>query len=289
MSWRSISTRELLLVAMRLLEERAMTAGELLEELERLLSPESRARPGAVLLALSSLEAEGLVSVAAGGGSAVYRVTAQGSEAAARRADVSVSSRDRRSRGFGRSLAARGRRRTLSQPSPTPEMEQVSVMFTDVVRSTELLDRFGEDEAHELRRRHFGLLRSAVRDHRGREVKNLGDGLMVVFESPPAAAACGLEMQRAVASSEDPLQLRVGIAAGETVREDDDHFGRPVVVAKRLCDVADPGAVLVSGPVRGLLPDTAVDREQLGPVALKGLSEPVTPTLLRARPLAMAG
>jgi class 3 adenylate cyclase len=95
-------------------------------------------------------------------------------------------------------------------------------------------------------------------------------------------------MQRAVAASEDPLQLRVGIAAGETVREDDDHFGRPVVVAKRLCDVADPGAVLVSGPVRGLLPDTAVEREQLGPLTLKGLSEPVAPTLLRARPLAAA-
>ncbi|HEV2791718.1 MAG TPA: adenylate/guanylate cyclase domain-containing protein [Solirubrobacterales bacterium] len=283
--FRSIATRELLLVVLRLLEERAMTAGELLEELERLLSPEARIRPGAVLIALSSLEAEGLVRVAAADGPAVYRVTPRGSEEVARRADVSVPSGDRRPGRFGPSLP--GRRR--SRPSPAPEIEQVAVMFTDVVGSTELLDRFGDDEAHELRRRHFGLLRGAVRDHRGREVKNLGDGLMVVFQSPPTAAACGLEMQRAVASAEDPLQLRVGIAAGETVREDDDHFGRPVVVAKRLCDVADPGAVLVSGPVRSLLPDTAVESEQLGPLTLKGLSEPVTTTLLRARPLTAAG
>src|SRR3990170_585364 len=119
-------------------------------------------------------------------------------------------------------------------------------------------------------------------------MKNLGDGLMVVFGSPPAAAACGVEMQRGVASSEDPLELRVGIAAGEAVREDDDYFGRPVVVAKRLCDVAEAGTVLVSGPVRGLLPDSAVDTEQLEPLELKGLSEPVAPTLLRARPLAAA-
>lgn len=271
----STATRELLLVVLRLLDERAMTAGELLEELERSLSPDPRVRPGSVLIALSSLEAEGLVQVASQSGPAVYRVTPRGGEEVARRAGVAVPSRSRRRR--------RGR------PSPTPEIEQVAVMFTDVVGSTELLDRVGDAQAHELRRRHFGLLRDAVGDHGGREVKNLGDGLMVVFDSPPAATACGVEMQRAVAASEDPLRLRVGIAGGETVREDDDHFGRPVVVAKRLCDVAEPGAVLVSGPVRGLLPDAAVDRERLGPLALKGLSEPVAPTLLRARPLAVAG
>lgn len=276
---RSIATPELLLLVVRLLEERPMTAGELLRELERLLGSESGVRPGAVLVALSSLEAEGLVQVAQDG-PAGYRVTAKGSEEAARRAHVSVPSVGAGSGRRGRSFGRRGR------PSPAPEMEEISIMFTDVVGSTELLDRFGDDEAHELRRRHFGLLRDALRDHRGQEVKNLGDGLMVAFESPPVAAACGLEMQRAIASSEDPLQLRVGIAAGETVREDDDYFGRPVVVAKRLCDVAEPGTVLVSGPVRGLLPDTAVDTEQLGPLTLKGLGEPVTATLLRARPLA---
>jgi class 3 adenylate cyclase len=284
--FRSIATRDLLLVVLRLLEERAMTAGELLDGLERLLSPEARVRPGAVLIALSSLEAEGLVQVATEDGPAVYRVTPRGSEEVARRADVSVPSERQRPERFGPSLPGRRRR---SRATPTPEIEQVAVMFTDVVGSTELLDRFGEDEAHALRRRHFELLRGPVGDHRGREVKNLGDGLMVVFQSPPTAAACGLEMQRAVGACEDPLQLRVGIAAGETVREEDDHFGRPVVVAKRLCDVADPGAVLVSGPVRGLLPDSAVERRPLGPLTLKGLSEPVTATLLRAHPLAAAG
>jgi class 3 adenylate cyclase len=279
---RSISTPELLLVVVRLLEERTMTVGELLEELERLFGAEAGVRPGAVLTALSSLEAEGLVEVTREG-PAGYRVTPHGSEETARRAHLAVPSGGRGRGRLGRSF---GRRR---QPAPAHEVEQVSVMFTDVVASTELLDRFGDDAAHELRRRHFAILRGALGDHRGREVKNLGDGLMAVFESPPAAAACGLEMQLAVASAEDPLQLRVGIAAGETVREDDDYFGRPVVVAKRLCDVAEAGAILVSGPVRGLLPDSAVDREQLGPLRLKGLSEAVTPTVLRARPLAGAG
>src|SRR5215207_9943268 len=268
MPHQSIATRELLLVVLRLLEELPMSAAGLLEELERLLGSDPRVRPGAVLVALSSLEAEGLVTIAAPGGVAggeveadLHRLTERGSEEAARR----------------------------SRRPATARMEQVSVMFTDVVGSTELLERFGEDEAHDLRRRHFDLLRGAVDDHRGREVKNLGDGLMVVFESPPAAAACGLEMQRAVDSCDDPLELRVGIAVGETVREDDDHFGRPVVLAKRLCDVAEAGTVLVTGQVRGLMPDTAVERQRLEPLTLKGLSEPVTPTLLRARPLAACG
>jgi class 3 adenylate cyclase len=282
---RSIATPELLLVVLRLLEERPMTAPELLTELDRLLGTENRVKTGAVLIGLSSLEAEGLIQVPAQDGPVVYRVTAQGSREVERRADVAVPSRP-----AGRALEVPSALRSRLRPerSPGHEMEQVSVMFTDVVRSTELLERLGEEAAHELRRRHFGLLRESLRDHEGREVKNLGDGLMVVFGSPPAAAACGVAMQRAVAAGEDPLQLRVGIATGETAREGDDHFGRPVVLAKRLCDAAEAGAVLVSGPVRGLVPDSAVDREQLSPLTLKGLSEPVTPTLLRARPLAAA-
>ena len=277
MSPRSIAVPELLLVAARLLEQKPMAVGELLAELDRLLGPEACVRPGKVLIALSSLEAEGLVRVTALDGSDVYRMTREGSRAVARRADVTVP----------HPVPRRSRRGAARQASH--EIDRVAIMFTDVVRSTELLDRFGDDAAHELRRRHFALLREVVHDHRGREVKSLGDGLMVVFDSPPAAAACGLAMQRAIAACEDPLQLRVGIATGETAREDDDHFGRPVVIARRLCDVANAGDVLVLGPARGLLADTAVDRERLGPLVLKGLSEPVTPTMLRARPLAAAG
>src|SRR5436305_5375351 len=76
--------------------------------------------------------------------------------------------------------------------------EQVTILFTDVVGSTELLDRLGDDAAHEVRRRHFALLREAVRDNGGREVKSLGDGLMVAFADARAARTCGDAMQRAV-------------------------------------------------------------------------------------------
>lgn len=279
MSRRSISSGELLLVALRLLEQRSMAARELVGELDRLLGPRDGPTAGDVFSALASLEAEALVAVARVEGLEVYRVTSAGSEAVARRAEVSV--------GPG---PARGRRgRSGARRAESPELDRVAVLFTDVVGSTELLDRVGDEAAHDLRRRHFELLRDAVRDHDGREVKSLGDGLMVVFDSSPAAAAAAIAMQRAVGASEDPLELRVGIAEGETVREDDDYFGRPVVIARRLCDAAGAGETLVSGSPRGLVADSAVDRAELAPLALKGLSEPVTPTVLRPHTLAGAG
>lgn len=279
MATRSISSDELLLVVLRLLEQQPMSARELLGEMGRLLERRRGPRPGDVLIGLGSLEDEALLEVTPSAGREEYRITEAGREAVARRADVAVLPGAPRPR----------RLRIGSRRSPECEVEQAAILFTDVVRSTELLDCLGDEAAHEVRRRHFDLLRSAVDEHGGREVKSLGDGLMVVFDSTQAAAAGALAMQRAVDACDDPVQLRVGIAAGETVREDDDYFGRPVVVAKRLCDAAGAGEVLVAGPARGLVADSAIDREQLGPLLLKGLSDPVTPTVLRARELAPAG
>jgi class 3 adenylate cyclase len=271
-----MTNEELLLLMLRLLDQRPMAARELLGELERLLGARGRPSAGSALIALSSLEAEGLVEISEQDGSGAYATTADGAEAVARRANVTLSPRT-------------GRPRLGSRRAPTHEVEIVSVLFTDIVGSTELLDRHGDDTAHALRRRHFELLRGAVRDHGGREVKSLGDGLMVVFDSPRIAGDAALAMQRAVAACDDELELRVGIATGETVREENDYFGRPVVVARRLCDVASAGDVLVAGSVRDFTADSEVACEQLEPIVLKGLSEPIAPTLLRPRDLVAGG
>jgi class 3 adenylate cyclase len=116
-------------------------------------------------------------------------------------------------------------------------------------------------------------------------VKSLGDGLMVAFGNARAAVACGLAMQRAVAECEDPLELRVGIASGEAVGEDNDYFGRPVIVARRLCDAARGGEVLVSEPPPGLVAGSAA--RELEPLVLKGLSQPVAASAMRVHPLAL--
>src|SRR5262245_45814743 len=118
----------------------------------------------------------------------------------------------------------------------------IVVLFTDLVGSTELLGRLGEDEAERVRRLHFEEMRRAVKDGHGQEVKTLGDGLMAVFRSALDAIACAGAMQEAVTAGAGApdleLAIRVGLHAGEPIRHEDDYFGIPVVLARRLCDAA---------------------------------------------------
>ncbi|MEA2448412.1 MAG: hypothetical protein QOG63_344 [Thermoleophilaceae bacterium] len=119
----------------------------------------------------------------------------------------------------------------------------VTILFTDLVRSTSLFQREGDDAADAKRRSHFTALRSVVAEHGGREVKSTGDGLMVAFSSAAVAVRCAVEMQRANPAG---LEMRVGIDAGEPIPDGDDLYGTPVIVASRLCDLAGPGEILAS-------------------------------------------
>ena len=101
--------------------------------------------------------------------------------------------------------------------------ESVTVLFTDLVGSTELASALAPEAGDELRRAHFALLRQAIAASGGTEVKNLGDGLMVVFPAASAALSCAVAMQQAVdrdnRRAPRPLGLRVGLSAGEATRE----------------------------------------------------------------------
>jgi class 3 adenylate cyclase/tetratricopeptide (TPR) repeat protein len=162
----------------------------------------------------------------------------------------------------------------------------VTLLFTDLAGSTELLSRLGDEAADDLRRRHFELLREAALSHGGHEVKTLGDGVMVAFPSALAGVSCAVAMQMRIArnNAEHPdrhLGLRVGVNVGEAVSEEDDYFGTPVVVAKRLCDRATPGEILVSQVVRALVGSRGDYRfTDLGALSLKGLADPVAASRL---------
>ncbi|MGI8493441.1 MAG: adenylate/guanylate cyclase domain-containing protein [Acidimicrobiales bacterium] len=159
----------------------------------------------------------------------------------------------------------------------------VAFLFTDLVSSTEMLDRMGDDAYDSLRRDHFRLLRTVLSERAGREIKNLGDGLMVVFNSSVDALTSAVAIQQAVEQHngvrppEDALAVRIGVHVGEPIAADDDYFGRPVVVAKRLCDQAASGTILTSNLVRELIGSRGgfrfVDNEVR---SLKGLSEPMS-------------
>jgi class 3 adenylate cyclase/tetratricopeptide (TPR) repeat protein len=158
-------------------------------------------------------------------------------------------------------------------------VETVTVLFTDLVGSTEATLRIGPAAAEEVRLEHFGILREAIGETGGAEVKNLGDGLMVTFASASASLACATAMQRKIARrnrrAEEPLAVRIGISLGEATRREDDYFGHPVIEASRLCAAAAGDEVLVSGLVQAMAMSGSHDLEEVGDLQLKGMVEPV--------------
>ena len=155
-------------------------------------------------------------------------------------------------------------------------VETVTLMFTDLVGSTELLSRLGEEDAELLRRDHFALLRDALVTHNGREVKNVGDGLMIAFESVSGALACAVTMQQSIErrnrAAVVPLAVRIGISHGDCDVEDGDYFGVPVVEAARLCARAGGDEILITDVVRWIAGSRGrFAFEPLGALELKGL------------------
>lgn len=163
----------------------------------------------------------------------------------------------------------------------------VSVLFTDIVGSTELLGRLGEREYDEVRRRHFTALRTALGEHDGTEVKNTGDGLMAVFTSAVDAVECAVAMQgvaRQVEAEGRPVSIRIGVAAGEAREEAGDWFGTPVVEAARLCALAGTAEAWATQLVQALVGTQADARlVDLGPQELKRFNRPVDVVRIDAR------
>src|SRR4051812_24903337 len=122
----------------------------------------------------------------------------------------------------------------------------VTILFTDLVGSTELLSRAGDEEAQRIFRAHHDLLAETAAVHGGDEVKWLGDGLMVAFPSAADALTCAIAMQQAACRpvAGEHLAIRVGLTAGEALRDSADYFGTTVVVARRLCDRAEASQIL---------------------------------------------
>lgn len=157
----------------------------------------------------------------------------------------------------------------------------VTVLFTDLVDSTALSTSTSAANAEQLRSTHFRLLRQAVDANDGREVKNLGDGIMAVFPGVSSALDTAVAMQRSFAhhnrSGNGPgLAIRVGVATGDCTEEDGDYFGEPVIQAARLCAAAEGGQVLCTSVVGLLVPRDAYELEPVGELQLKGLPEAVS-------------
>ena len=154
-----------------------------------------------------------------------------------------------------------------------------SVLFTDIVGSTDMTQRLGDELSMEIVEVHDKIVRDALAAHSGREVKHTGDGIMAAFFSAASAIRCGIQVQKELDAyratrPDHPLQVRIGVAAGEPVERHNDLFGSTVQLAARLCGHAEPAQILVSNVVAELCLGKGVAFSDLGNVPLKGFEQP---------------
>ena len=114
----------------------------------------------------------------------------------------------------------------------------VTIMFSDIEDSTVLTERLGDQAWQELLRKHNALIREQLQAHGGYEVKTMGDGFMVAFQSAKKGLDCAIAIQRAFAEHNaadgEHVKVRIGLHAGEAIKDGDDFYGKNVIMASRV-------------------------------------------------------
>ena len=154
-----------------------------------------------------------------------------------------------------------------------------TVMFTDIVGSTEMTTRLGDAAAFELVRAHDALVRRGLAAHGGREIKHTGDGIMAAFNNVARAVRAAADIQwhfrEYNLEAAESLSVRIGLHAGEPLADHNDLFGATVHLAHRLCSEAEVDGIIVSGLVRELCDLDEACFVALGERRLKGFADHV--------------
>jgi class 3 adenylate cyclase/pimeloyl-ACP methyl ester carboxylesterase len=155
------------------------------------------------------------------------------------------------------------------RPGAEGDVATATILFTDIVASTEHQAQVGPRGWSQLTDHHDAMVRTALLRHQGREVRTTGDGFLATFGATGRAIHCAAEI---LASAKDiGLDLRAGVHTGEVERRGDDIAGLAVNIAKRVCDLAGPGQVLVSETVRGHMVGSGIVFDDGGEHQLKGV------------------
>src|SRR6516225_9075475 len=157
-----------------------------------------------------------------------------------------------------------------------------AILAADVAGYSRLMG-LDEEGTHERLQAHFReLVEPKIKDHRGRTVKNTGDGLLAEFASVVDAVRCAVEVQRGMVDREPEvpedqrIKFRIGINLGDVIAEDHDIFGDGVNVAARLEALAEPGGICVSRVVRDQVRDKLdFVFEDMGEQQVKNIARPV--------------
>ena len=160
---------------------------------------------------------------------------------------------------------------TGSHQAPEGDVVSASVLFTDIVASTEQSARMGHRKWTALTDAHDAMVRATLSHHHGHEVKTIGDGFLATFDATNRAVRAA--MQIATQAKGMGLDVRAGVHSGDVEIRADDVIGLAVTIAKRICDLAQPGQVLVSETVKGQLIGSTVATRERGTFVLKGVPD----------------
>jgi pimeloyl-ACP methyl ester carboxylesterase/class 3 adenylate cyclase len=160
---------------------------------------------------------------------------------------------------------------TGSRSAPDPDRVLATVMFTDIVGSTERAADLGDARWRELLVSHHAAIRSELTRFRGQEIKTLGDGFLATFDGPARALRCG----QAIAAGAQSLgiDVRIGVHTGEVELIGEDVGGIAVHIAARVGELAGSGEVLASGTVKDLVAGSGIRFVDRGATHLKGIDD----------------
>ena len=147
-----------------------------------------------------------------------------------------------------------------------------TVMFTDVVGSTEQLVERGDRRWQELLDSHDRVVRAEIERFRGREINTMGDAFVATFDGPGRAIRCAGTIRDALRGL--GIDVRIGLHTGEIERRGDDIGGIAVHIAQRIQGLARPGEVLASSTVKDLVAGSGIEFTDRGTHALKGVPDP---------------
>ena len=165
-----------------------------------------------------------------------------------------------------------------NRPAGEKKPSIMTVMFTDMVGSTDLTQARGDIAAQEIVRRHNAIVRTALTQFAGHEVKHTGDGIMASFASAANAVDATIQIQRQTAAHNEkqpnlPLHLRIGLNSGEPIQEEDDLFGSTVQLAARVCAATQSDQTLCTQVVKDLAGSKALAFADGGSHSLKGFRD----------------
>ncbi len=170
------------------------------------------------------------------------------------------------------------------RPSPDADANPnlLTIMFTDMVGSTDLATRHGDYAAQEVLKSHDLIVRTALTNFEGNEIKHLGDGIMASFKDHSKAVACAIEIQKRIegnnnAGPEFPLHVRIGLHSGQPIKKQNDLFGTAVQLSARLCAFCPSNSICISQDLKDLFGEKPTFTfTDLGGQKMKGFDKLIT-------------